>query len=72
MQEFTWKDCPNSVTMVFGIADSIYIEDEYHKRLFASRTIKRAYLRHYTRRKAAAIKIGRVALDCVWKPICKD
>jgi hypothetical protein len=47
-------------------AQDIYLKDTYANK------IQRAYLKHFTRRKYAAMIISRGCHNWVWKPECKD
>ena len=60
-----WENAPRSLTNVF-------FGDNQIKQYISARKIQRVYLRHYTRRKVAACKIANLAMNCVWKPMCKD
>jgi Leucine-rich repeat (LRR) protein len=60
-----WKNVPDTLERVHGYQQEF---EEYK----AARRIQRVYLRHYTRRKAAARKIVEGCHNWVWKPKCKD
>lgn len=57
--------------LAYGLQD-FPIDDTRSKKYKAARSIQRAYLRHYTRRKVAARKIVEGCHNWVWKPMCKD
>jgi len=64
-----WKNVPYMLEHVNGYNEEF---KEYKSARSAARRIQRAYLRHYTRRKAAARKIVEGCHNWVWKPKCKD
>jgi hypothetical protein len=63
--EMNWKNVSNKLEDVYGY------QQEF-KQYKAARRIQQMYLRHYTRRKAAARKIVEGCHAWVWKPLCKD
>jgi hypothetical protein len=67
--EMNWEGAPSSLRIVYlsgnGNGDTI-------KKYISARRIQRVYLRHYTKRKVAAIKITSHCHAWVWKPKCKD
>ena len=60
-----WENAPRPLTKVFP-----YTKE--YKQYLSARSIQRVYLKHYTRRKVAACKIANLAMNWVWKPMCKD
>ena len=72
LRSFSWEGCSESLKIIHLNLD-LFIELKYTLEQYkAKMKIWRAYLRHYTRRKAAAVKISRATHNWVWKPICKD
>ena len=68
--EMNWEGAPGSLREVYlwGNGNTKKEIKEY----ISARRIQRGYLRHYTKRKVAAIKITSHCHAWVWKPMCKD
>jgi hypothetical protein len=72
--EMNWEGVPDSLKYVhlwYNNTIKKYISARRIK-YKSARRIQRVYLRHYTKRKAAATKITRGCHNWVWKPMCKD
>ena len=63
--EINFKNSPRTLIKVWGFQTQF-------KEYKSACKIQRAYLRYYTRRKVAALKITNGCHNWIWKPICKD
>ena len=70
--EINWEGAPSSLTNVYLYFGNRITKIIKLKEYISARRIQRGYLRHYTKRKVAAIKITSHCHAWVWKPMCKD
>ena len=70
IREMNFLGAPEHIQLYYGPFQNEY--KAYKKQCNAVRNIQRNYLRHFTRRKYAAMVICRASFNWVWKPVCKD